>query len=295
MNAAISPQNQHLFQAQSHLALAARAAAKADGPQRRQKMVVANWKMHGSFELCHTMIPAMVAMKQAAVDLVVCPPAPFLAVVSALANDSGVACSAQDVAELASGARTGEWSAAMLLEVGCRYALVGHSERRQHHYEDDALIAGKARACLNANIIPIVCIGESASERERGETEQVLCNQLDWLMTTPGWRNAIIAYEPRWAIGTNQAATPEVAQETHALIRRYLAQTDASAAASMSVLYGGSVKASNAQQLLEMDDIDGVLVGAAALELALFAPIYDSAVNCANKLDLNLANTQKVA
>jgi triosephosphate isomerase len=293
MNAAISPLTQQYFMAEPLLV----AATMTDLTPRRRQLVVANWKMHGSFDFCRAMIPALGRAAQDVVELVVCPPAPFLATVSQLALGTTVACSAQDVAELPSGARTGEWSAAMLAEVGCRYALVGHSERRQHHYEDDALIAGKARACLLAGITPIVCIGESAAERERGETQQVLCNQLDWLMSTPLWRHAIVAYEPRWAIGSNQPATPEVAQATHALIRAYLAQCDAQAAAQMPLLYGGSVKADNAQQLLAMPDIDGVLVGGASLDIAAFLPIYSAALQAPRlgEIDYSITTLQQVA
>ncbi|MBE9608705.1 triose-phosphate isomerase [Chitinilyticum piscinae] len=245
----------------------------------RRKLVVGNWKMHGSLALCREAVPALATAGNAQVEIILCPPAPFLGEVARLAAGTALASGGQDVAELASGARTGEWSAGMLAELGCRYALVGHSERRQHHYENDALIAGKARACASAGITPIVCIGESLHERESGETRQVLCNQLDWLLTTPHWRNAIIAYEPLWAIGSNRPATPELAQETHAFIRAYLASCDPAAAQQLPLLYGGSVNAANAAGILAMPDIDGVLVGGASLQIQAMQAI--SATACA--------------
>ncbi|WP_348944544.1 triose-phosphate isomerase [Chitinibacter sp. FCG-7] len=257
--------------------------AQVDDVAERQKLVIGNWKMHGSLALCREAIPRLARSVNPEVQLVLCPPAPFLGEVARLAQGTAVQYSGQDVAEQQSGARTGEWSAGMLAELGCRYSLVGHSERRQHHYEDDALIAAKARSCQQSGLIPIVCIGESQAERERGETAQVLYNQLDWLMTTPLWRQAIVAYEPRWAIGNNHPATPELAQQTHALIRAYLAQTDAVAAAKIPLLYGGSVKADNAAGFMAMPDIDGVLVGGASLDTASFLEIYASAVLCGSE------------
>ncbi|WP_157670386.1 triose-phosphate isomerase [Chitinibacter sp. GC72] len=252
--------------------------AQPNDAAERQKLVVGNWKMHGSLTLCREAIPRLARSVGSEVQLVLCPPAPFLGEVARLAHGTAVQYSGQDVAEQQSGARTGEWSAGMLAELGCRYSLVGHSERRQHHYEDDALIAAKARSCQQSGLIPIVCIGESQAERERGETAQVLCNQLDWLMTTPMWRQAIVAYEPRWAIGNNHPATPELAQQTHALIRTYLAQTDAVAATKIPLLYGGSVKADNAAGFMAMPDVDGLLVGGASLDAASFLGIYACAV-----------------
>ncbi|WP_211230875.1 triose-phosphate isomerase [Chitinilyticum aquatile] len=245
---------------------------------RRRRLVVGNWKMHGSLALCRESVPALAAVASPAVGIVLCPPAPYLGEMARLAQGTRVEFSGQDVGELACGPRTGEWSAAMLGEIGCKFALVGHSERRQHHYENDALIAGKARACAAAGITPIVCIGESQDEHEKGETARVLRNQLDWLLTTPHWRDAIIAYEPLWAIGSNRPATPELAQATHAFIRDYLAQSDAAAAASMPLLYGGSVKADNAAALFGMPDIDGVLVGGASLDVTGFLQIYTAAL-----------------
>ncbi|WP_051304833.1 triose-phosphate isomerase [Chitinilyticum litopenaei] len=252
----------------------------AGAPRQREKLVVANWKMHGNLALCRATVPALAAAARDAVRIVLCPPAPYLGEVARLAQNTGVAFSGQDVGELSSGPRTGEWSAAMLAEIGCGYTLVGHSERRQHHYENDALIAGKARACAAAGITPIVCIGESQAERDAGEMQQVLCNQLDWLLTTPDWRNAIIAYEPLWAIGSSQPATPAQAQQAHRFIRHYLAQCDAAAAASMPLLYGGSVTPANAEAFLLQPDIDGVLVGGASLQTESLLAIYHAALRC---------------
>ncbi|XZG70052.1 triose-phosphate isomerase [Chitinibacteraceae bacterium HSL-7] len=234
--------------------------------ETRRPMVVANWKMHGSLAMCRDMLPRLVHGVPPDVSLLVCPPAPFLAACAPLLEHSPVVLAAQNVAERASGARTGQWSAGMLADLGCRYSLVGHSECRQHYFENDALIAAKARACQRAGLTAIVCVGESLDERERGMTAAVLRNQLDWLMTTPGWRSAVIAYEPLWAIGSGCPATPQEAQQVHAMIRDYLAKVDAVAASAMPVLYGGSVRPDNAAALLAMSDVDGLLVGGASLD-----------------------------
>ncbi|MBM5573133.1 triose-phosphate isomerase [Deefgea sp. CFH1-16] len=244
---------------------------------RRNKLVVANWKMYGSLALCRETINQLNHIIQPGADLIISPPAPYLSELGRLAQKTGIHCCGQDVAAQQNGARTGEWSATMLAELGCHHAIVGHSERRQHHREDNVLIAAKAQACIDAGITPIVCIGETLDERNAGQLERVLGQQLDALLATSGWREAIIAYEPVWAIGTGKVATPAIAQAAHQFIREYLAKTDADAAEEMMLLYGGSVKADNATALFAMPDIDGGLIGSASLEVHSLVRIYQAA------------------
>jgi triosephosphate isomerase len=243
----------------------------------RRKLIVGNWKMHGSLALCRASVPRLAAALRPEAGLALCPPAPYLGEVAALAQGSGLGYGAQDVSALPSGARTGEWSAPMLAELGCRFAIVGHSERRQYHGESDALVAAKAQACADAGITAIVCVGETGAERQAGETEAVLARQLAAVLATPGWRAAVIAYEPVWAIGTGLAATPEMAQAAHAFIRAELAQADPVAAEQLMLLYGGSVKPDNAAELFAMADIDGGLIGGASLEVDGLLAIYRAA------------------
>ncbi|WP_211251626.1 triose-phosphate isomerase [Andreprevotia chitinilytica] len=272
-----------LFTGSRHAPAAVQPRWQADtkginpAPVHRRKLVVANWKMYGSLAMCQEAVPLLASVATAEVGIVLCPPAPYLGEVARLAQSTQVQFSAQNVAETVDGARTGEWSAAMLNELGCRYAIVGHSERRQHHHEHDALIAAKAQACVDAGLTPIVCIGESWVERQTGQTEAALLHQLNALLATEGWRKAVIAYEPVWAIGTGQAATPEMAQEVHAFLRSRLAAMDAAAADVMPLLYGGSVKADNAAALFAMPDIDGALVGSASLQISTLLQIYAAA------------------
>lgn len=211
--------------------------------------------------------------------IAVCVPAPFLAQVQALLADKpALALGAQDVSSQASGAFTGEVSASMLREFGCRYVIVGHSERRQHHAETDALVADKAKAALAAGITPIVCVGETLAEREAGQTEQVVKRQLAAVIHTNGHciSEIVVAYEPVWAIGTGKTATPEQAQAVHAVLRTQLkAATDQ--AARVRILYGGSMNAANAASLLAQADIDGGLIGGASLKAPDFLKIIAAA------------------
>ena len=197
--------------------------------------------------------------------MAVCVPAPYFAQAEAALSGSGVAWGAQDVSEHRAGAYTGEVSAAMVAEFGCRYAIVGHSERRQLHGETDAMVSAKARAALGAGLIPIACVGETLAERERGDTGEVVTREIDALIGALGADAArmIVAYEPVWAIGTGRSASQAEAQEVHAMLRRRLAQAEAG---DVSILYGGSVKAANAAALFAMPDIDGALVGGASLD-----------------------------
>lgn len=247
-------------------------------PPARQRLVIGNWKMHGDLDLCLETVSVLADVVTPQVGLVLCPPAPYLGEIRRLAQGTRLDMSAQNVAELSGGERTGEWSARMLAEVGCRYAIVGHSERRRHHLECDQLTAAKAQACLNAGITPVVCIGESQLERDNLLTEHILGRQLRHLVQIPGWREVVVAYEPVWAIGTGHAATPDEAQAAHAFIRACLAQTDPVAAAQISVLYGGSVNEHNAAALFAMPDVDGALVGRASLSPQALSRIYTAAL-----------------
>ncbi len=216
---------------------------------------------------------------QSACAVAVCVPAPYLAQVQALAaGNPAIAVGAQDVSSQASGAFTGEVSASMLKEFGCRYVIVGHSERRQYHAETDALVADKAKAALAAGITPIVCVGETLAEREAGQTEQVVKRQLAAVIHTNGHciSEIVVAYEPVWAIGTGKTATPEEAQAVHAVLRTQL-KAASEQAARVNILYGGSMNAANAASLLAQADIDGGLIGGASLKAPDFLKIIAAA------------------
>jgi triosephosphate isomerase len=240
----------------------------------RVQLVVGNWKMHGDLASNARRLDALAGSWRARGDrsLAVCVPYPYLAQARERLQGSAVAWGAQDVSEHATGAHTGEVSAAMVAEFGSRYALVGHSERRQAHAESDALVTAKARAALAAGLVPIVCVGETLAERESGATEAVVGRQLQAAIV--GLRAAIgtcvVAYEPVWAIGTGRTATPEQAQEVHALLRSRLR---AAGAGEVLLLYGGSVSAANAAALFGMADVDGGLVGGASLDADEFLAI----------------------
>lgn len=204
-----------------------------------------------------------------------CAPAPYLAQCQALLTGSPIGWGAQDVSAQVSGAYTGEVSVAMLADFGCRYVIVGHSERRAYHAESSELVAKKALAALAAGLTPIVCVGETLAEREAGQTFVVVRNQLDAVLALVGERfnEIVIAYEPVWAIGTGKTATPEMAQEVHARLRAQLAEKNAIAAGTVQILYGGSMKPDNAAELMAQPDIDGGLIGGAALKAADFLAI----------------------
>ena len=240
----------------------------------RNSLIVGNWKMNGGLAANARLLARLAGEWRAAKDraMAVCVPAPYLAQAQTLLAGSEVAWGAQDVSEHASGAYTGEVSAAMVAEFGCRYAIVGHSERRQYHGESDAVVGAKARAALNAGLVPIACVGETLAERERGDTEAIVARQLDALIAAlgPDVARAVVAYEPVWAIGTGRTASPSQAQEVHAALRARLAHAGAG---EVSVLYGGSVKAGNAAALFAMPDIDGALVGGASLDADEFLTI----------------------
>jgi len=211
---------------------------------------------------------------------VVCPPFVYLQETARLLKDSDVALGAQSLCAEPIGAFTGEVSGTMLRDVGCGYVLVGHSERRQLYGENDALVARKFVAAQAAGLVPVLCVGETLEERERGLTTEVVARQLDAVLAVTGvgaLRSAVIAYEPVWAIGTGRTATPEQAQEVHAMIRARVAAADARIGGEVRILYGGSVKASNARELFAMADIDGGLVGGASLKADEFAQICAAA------------------
>jgi triosephosphate isomerase len=219
-------------------------------------------------------------LDQPSCDIAVCAPAPYLAQCQSVLADGPVAWGAQDLSVHESGAYTGEVSAAMLRDFGCRHVIVGHSERRAYHGESNDLVAQKTLRAVEAGLIPVVCVGETLAERESGQTGQVVGQQLDAVLATiavSDLSNIVVAYEPVWAIGTGKTATPQMAQEVHALLRKKLAEKDVAAAAKVQILYGGSMKPDNAQELLAMPDIDGGLIGGAALKAADFLAIIHAA------------------
>ncbi|MCA1799599.1 MAG: triose-phosphate isomerase [Xanthomonadaceae bacterium] len=237
----------------------------------RRLLVAGNWKMHGSRDMAAALIGDIVSATDnlQAADVIVCPPFPFLGLAQKLLADSPVALGGQNISEHQQGAYTGEVSAPMLVEFGCRFVIVGHSERRTLYGENDASVARKFAAAQRSKLIPILCVGETLEERERGETEAVVLRQVQSAVDVAGveaFADAVVAYEPVWAIGTGRTASPEQAQEVHALIRQKISEQDDTIAGDLRILYGGSVKASNAVSLFGMPDIDGGLIGGASLD-----------------------------
>ena len=246
----------------------------------RATLIAGNWKMNGSLASNAGLLEGVRAGAAAVkAELAVCVPAPYLAQAQAALAGSAVTWGAQDVSVHDSGAYTGEVSAAMLGDFACKYAIVGHSERRSYHGETDDLVAQQAVRALAAGITPIVCVGETLAEREQGATDAVVVRQLKPVLDAVGAQldKIVIAYEPVWAIGTGKTATPEMAQQVHELIRNTLAQRDAAAAQKVQILYGGSMKPDNAKELLAMPDIDGGLIGGASLKAADFLAIAHAA------------------
>jgi triosephosphate isomerase len=248
----------------------------------RARIVAGNWKLNGSRGFAEGLLSDVAAkLPGAGVDVVVLPPATHLQSLAADYAARGIAFGGQDVSEHAEGAYTGEVSAAMLADVGARFALVGHSERRQYHAEDSALVARKFAAAVAAGLRPILCVGESREERESGSTEAVIASQLRPVLELAGARgfaDAVVAYEPVWAIGTGLTASPEQAQDVHAFIRSEVAAMDAKIGNSLPILYGGSVKPANAAELFAKPDVDGGLIGGASLVAADFMAIVAAAV-----------------
>ena len=244
----------------------------------RKKLIVGNWKMHGSRASNEELLKGVLAAGPFAADVGVCVPFPYLFDTAAALADTGIRWGAQDVSAHAQGAYTGEVSAGMLAESGCRYALVGHSERRAYHQESDALVADKAAAALAHGVTPIVCVGETLEERDAGQTEAVVKRQLSAVIHQLAHcaSEIVVAYEPVWAIGTGRTASPEQAQAVHAVLRAQL-QAATGHADRMTILYGGSVKPDNAAALFGMPDIDGGLIGGASLKAADFVAICRAA------------------
>ena len=244
----------------------------------RRKLVVGNWKMHGSHAANAELLQGILAGGPTNADLAVCVPFPYLSEVAVTLATSAVAWGSQDVSAQEQGAYTGEVSATMLREFGCRYAIVGHSERRAYHGETDQGVADKAKASLGKGITPIVCVGETLAQREAGETEAVVKRQLSAVIHTLGHcvGEMVVAYEPVWAIGTGKVATPEQAQAVHALLRAQL-RAATPQADTLKILYGGSMKPDNAATLLSQPDIDGGLIGGASLKAGDFLAIARAA------------------
>jgi triosephosphate isomerase len=245
----------------------------------KKKLIAGNWKMNGSTAFNAALIAALKeGSAQWACDVAVCVPAIYIPQVAALTSGSRLDCGAQDVSAHEAGAFTGEVSAEMLRDLGVRYAIVGHSERRQYHGESDAIVALKAQRALACGITPIVCVGETLAQREAGQTEEVVKRQLAAVIHANGHciSEIVVAYEPVWAIGTGKTATPEMAQQVHAVLRAQLHAASGNAD-RIRILYGGSMNAANASQLLAQKDIDGGLIGGAALKSADFLTIISAA------------------
>ena len=246
-----------------------------------KKLIAGNWKMNGSLATNQALVQAMLDGLQGVeprAEMALCAPSLYLAQLQALLAGSPIALGSQDVSAQESGAFTGEISAAMLKDFACRYAIVGHSERRQYHCETDATVAAKAQRALAAGITPIVCVGETLAEREAGETEPVVKRQLAAVIhaVTHCTSEIVVAYEPVWAIGTGKTATPEMAQAVHAVLRKQIAAATTHPE-KVKILYGGSMNAANAASLLAQPDIDGGLIGGASLKAADFLQIVASA------------------
>ena len=245
-----------------------------------KKLIVGNWKMNGSLAANAGLLQALLAGlgdKAVAADVALCASAPYLAQLQALLQGSALGWCAQDCSAHESGAYTGEVAAAMLRDFGCRYVILGHSERRQYHGETDDQVAQKAQRALAAGITPIVCVGETLADREAGRTEFVVKRQLSAVIHAVGHcaSEIVVAYEPVWAIGTGRTATPEQAQAVHAVLRAQLKAASAHSSRNR-ILYGGSMNAGNAAELLVQPDIDGGLIGGASLKADEFLSIIAS-------------------
>ena len=249
----------------------------------RPYLIAGNWKMHGSRTSNAALIEGLKAARHsvANVQMLVCPPVVYLESVHALLAGSAIALGAQNLSDQEKqGAYTGEVLGAMLKELGCDWVIVGHSERRAYYGETDAIVACKVQTALAQGLNPIVCVGETLAEREAQQTESRIASQLDAVLDVCGvaaFSNAVIAYEPVWAIGTGKTASPEQAQAVHAFIRGRIAARDANIANSVRILYGGSVKPDNAAAIFAQSDVDGGLIGGAALKATDFLAICAAA------------------
>lgn len=247
----------------------------------REKLVAGNWKMHGNLESNRALLAGVCqGVGDSRATVAVCVPHPYLAQAQGLLSGTAVALGGQNASEHSHGAYTGEVAMSMLKDFGCRYVIVGHSERRALYGETDAVVAAKFCAAQAAGLIPILCVGETLAERESGRTMQVVGRQLAAVLDLAGvaaFAQAVVAYEPVWAIGTGKTATPAQAQEVHAAIRAQVAAADPDVAENLQLLYGGSVKAQNAAELFAQADIDGGLIGGASLVIDDFVAICRAA------------------
>ncbi len=248
----------------------------------RVRLVAGNWKMHGSRRanaaLLDALVPALAGLGE--LETAVCVPFPYLGETAARLAGSKLALGAQNLSEFASGAHTGEVAAAMLSEFGCKFVLVGHSERRALYGETDAQVAAKFAQAQKSGLTPILCVGETLEERDAGRTEQVVGRQLDAVLGAAGAEamgKAVLAYEPVWAIGTGRTASPQQAQQVHAFLRARVAGLAQGVAGALRILYGGSVKPGNAAEIFSMDDVDGGLIGGASLVADDFLAICKAA------------------
>ena len=251
----------------------------------RRKIAAGNWKLNGSRALADELLGALDVPAGEGVEVLVFPPMPYVAEFASKYASRGIGFGGQDASAHAKGAHTGEVAASMLKEVGATHVLVGHSERRQDNGETSAIVAEKFVAAKAAGLVPVLCVGETLAEREAGQTEARITEQLDAVIAAAGvagLEGAIVAYEPVWAIGTGKTATPAQAQDVHAFIRGQVAARDANIAGSLPILYGGSVKADNAGELFAQPDVDGGLVGGASLVAAEFNGIIAAAVASRN-------------
>lgn len=248
----------------------------------RRILIAGNWKMNGSLESITELMKGIKAgiNDVSNADMAVCPPAVYLMRVSGLIDKDNIGLGSQNICDQEKGAFTGELAPSMLKETGCQYAIIGHSERRSIYGESDELIANRFAMAVQSGVTPIFCIGETLEERESGVTEDVVSRQLDAVIDTQGIEaigQCVIAYEPVWAIGTGKTATPDQAQAVHAFIRGKLAELNADVADKVQILYGGSMNAANAEELLSQSDIDGGLIGGASLKANDFLAIGKSA------------------
>ncbi|MES9824246.1 MAG: triose-phosphate isomerase [Candidatus Thiodiazotropha endolucinida] len=248
----------------------------------RRPLVAGNWKMNGSLESVRSLLDGISrgVGDVKSTEVAVCPPYIYLPEAEKLLSDSDIAWGGQDLSTESSGAYTGEVAASMLNDFGCKYVIVGHSERRTYHAESDQLVAKKYAVARAAGLVPILCIGETLEEREAGTTNEVVARQLDAVIALEGvdaLADGVIAYEPVWAIGTGMTATPDQAQEVHAFIRSRVAEKSSEVAEGLRILYGGSMKPGNAAELIGKPDIDGGLIGGASLTAEDFLGICTAA------------------
>nr|VFJ98914.1 MAG: triosephosphate isomerase [Candidatus Kentron sp. H]VFJ99156.1 MAG: triosephosphate isomerase [Candidatus Kentron sp. H]VFK03807.1 MAG: triosephosphate isomerase [Candidatus Kentron sp. H] len=246
--------------------------------EKRRTLVAGNWKMNGSQKSATSLVEGIKAGldRVEAAEVAICPPFVYIPMVASMIEGTPLALGAQNLAKEDPGAFTGEVAGVMLADMGCRYVIVGHSERRAYYGETDVLVARKFVQAQKEGLTPIVCVGELLEERESGKTEQVVARQIDAVFDAAGvsaLESAVIAYEPVWAIGTGKTATPDQAQEVHAFIRARIADRDAAVAQKVRIQYGGSVNAGNAAELFAMPDIDGGLIGGASLKVEDFLTI----------------------